>query len=67
MTRAAIQKSPTTAAINVFVRREDRRRQALLEVIDEGPGIPPEQLPPLFDRFHTGPKAASGSARFFWV
>jgi two-component system OmpR family sensor kinase len=50
----AIQKSPTTAAINIFVRREDRRRQALVEVIDEGPGIPPEQLPHLFDRFHTG-------------
>jgi signal transduction histidine kinase len=58
----AIQKSPASAPINVFVRRAERpglERQALVEIIDEGPGIPPEQLPHLFDRFHTG---AAGEA-----
>jgi signal transduction histidine kinase len=53
----AIQKSPASAAINIFVRREERgerSRQAIVEVIDEGPGIPPERLPHLFERFHTG-------------
>ncbi|MBW8904115.1 MAG: HAMP domain-containing histidine kinase [Betaproteobacteria bacterium] len=53
----AIQKSPATGAINIFVRREerpDRTRCAVVEVIDEGPGIPPEQLPYLFERFHGG-------------
>jgi two-component system OmpR family sensor kinase len=53
----AIQKSPTTGAINIFVRRDERAeraRCAVVEVIDEGPGIPPEQLPYLFERFHSG-------------
>jgi signal transduction histidine kinase len=59
----AIQKSPASAAINVFVRREERpsaRRQAIVEVIDEGPGIPPELLPHVFERFHTGRAGQGG-------
>lgn len=59
----AIQKSPAGAAINVFVRREERAgpgRQALVEVIDEGPGIPPEQLPYLFERYRTGGPGEGG-------
>jgi signal transduction histidine kinase len=52
----AIQKSPATGTINLFVRRHQRERQplALVEVIDEGPGIPAEQMAHLFERFHTG-------------
>jgi signal transduction histidine kinase len=50
----AIQKSPATAAIHIFVRREERRAAAVVEVIDEGPGIPPEQLPHIFERYHSG-------------
>ncbi|MFN2645224.1 MAG: ATP-binding protein [Burkholderiales bacterium] len=52
----AIQKSPAGAAINIFVRREeraDRMRCAVVEVIDEGPGIPPGELPYLFERYRT--------------
>jgi signal transduction histidine kinase len=59
----AIQKSPTTATINVFVRREERSapdRLALVEVIDEGPGIPADQLPYIFDRFQTGREGGLG-------
>ena len=52
----AIQKSPATGTINVFVRRHHRGLQplAVVEVIDEGPGIPAEQMSRLFERFHTG-------------
>lgn len=53
----AIQKSPVTAAINIFVRREiraDGARSAVVDVIDEGPGIPAEQLSRVFDRYQTG-------------
>ncbi len=59
----AIQKSPAGSAINVFVRRDERRgrdRRALVEVVDEGPGIPADQLPHVFDRFHTGRASQGG-------
>jgi signal transduction histidine kinase len=51
----AIQKSPATGTINVFVRRHHRNLQpfAMVEVIDEGPGIPPDQMARLFDRYAT--------------
>jgi signal transduction histidine kinase len=32
----------------------------MLEVIDEGPGIPPEQMRRIFERFHHGPQGRSG-------
>jgi two-component system, OmpR family, sensor kinase len=52
----AIQKSPVTGAINIFVRKrlQGPQRMAVVEVIDEGPGIPAEEIAHLFDRFYTG-------------
>jgi len=52
----AIQKSPVTGAINLFVRqrREGTQRIAMVEVIDEGPGIPADQIAHIFERFQTG-------------
>jgi len=48
--------APATGTIHVFVRRRqhEKERNAIVEVIDEGPGIPAEQMPHLFERFHTG-------------
>ena len=50
----AIQKSPATGTIHVFVRsgtKPDSR--AVVEVIDQGPGIPAEQMAHIFERFQT--------------
>lgn len=45
----AIQKSPAHAPVSVFVTR--KAQLAIVEVVDEGPGIPPDILPHVFERF----------------
>lgn len=50
----ATQQSPAAAAVSIFVKRGKRERVgdvALVEVIDEGPGIPHDMLPRVFDRY----------------
>jgi two-component system OmpR family sensor kinase len=50
----ATQQSPAAAAVSIFVKRGKRERigdVALVEVIDEGPGIPQDILPRVFDRY----------------
>jgi signal transduction histidine kinase len=32
----------------------------MLEVVDNGPGIPPEHIRRIFERFHHGPQGRSG-------
>jgi two-component system, OmpR family, sensor kinase len=54
----AIRYSPRGHTVVVRVAGDDR--QAVLEVIDEGPGIPPEQMRRIFERFHHGPQGRSG-------
>jgi two-component system OmpR family sensor kinase len=47
----AIKNSPHEDVIKIVGRNIDNRLVEL-RIIDNGPGIPPEQLPHLFERFH---------------
>jgi two-component system, OmpR family, sensor kinase len=59
----AVQQSPDDAAVSIFVKLRKTQREndtALVEIIDEGPGIPQEMLPRLFDRYVTGEGRSGG-------
>jgi signal transduction histidine kinase len=54
----AIQKSPANAAVTVFVSKNEQR--ANVDVVDEGPGIPADILPHVFERFVSGSHREGG-------
>lgn len=54
----AIRHSPTAGRVGVQVRRDGGG--AALVVDDDGPGIRPEDLPHLFERFYRAPGAPGG-------
>src|SRR5688572_12733258 len=58
----AATHSPKGAPVNIFVRRYqgEAGEWGQLQVVDEGPGVPDEVLPHLFDRFVTGRAKAGG-------
>jgi len=58
----AINHSPKNAPVSVFISRasKDGQTWGVAQVVDEGPGIPEELLPHIFDRFVTGRKDNNG-------
>jgi two-component system OmpR family sensor kinase len=57
----ALRYTPEHGRVDVSVRRDDaqRGRPAVLEVVDNGPGIPEQERGRVFDRFYRVPGTAS--------
>ncbi len=54
----AVRHTPSGTPVEISVERKGRG--ARITVADAGPGVDPEELPHLFDRFFRGKKAAAG-------
>jgi len=57
----AIKYSPPGSEVTVAIAREGN--QYRVSIGDRGPGIPPEILPRIFERFYRAPEAAKGGVR----
>jgi two-component system sensor histidine kinase KdpD len=56
---AAVHTPPGTP---IQINAEAGEKEITLTVADQGPGIPPEALPHLFDKFYRAPGAAAGGS-----
>jgi signal transduction histidine kinase len=52
----------TPAGGSIAIHAHPERQEVILRVVDTGTGIPPEELPRIFDRFHKGAGSGLGLA-----
>ncbi|UCF88372.1 MAG: response regulator [bacterium] len=57
----AIQFTPEGCGVETLVRREDET--VLVEVLDEGPGVPAEERELIFEKYHQTERAPSGRGK----
>jgi len=57
----AIQFTPEGSGVETVVRMEDG--SVLVEVLDEGPGVPPEERELIFEKYHQTERASSGRGK----
>jgi signal transduction histidine kinase len=60
----AVQYSPEDSTVTLHVRRNGGP-MVEISVVDSGPGIPPAELPHIFERFHRGDPSRARSTGGF--
>lgn len=59
----ALKYTPDGSLVRIVCRRDEQPGMVRFEVVDNGPGISPEELPLVFNRFHRVGGASSQKAR----
>ena len=59
----AIKYTPPGSVIEIYTEKNNESRQVVVSVSDDGPGIPDDQKPHIFDMFYSGANKIADSRR----